>query len=41
MILMFHDVISSSCPISGFQNIGANQYRLDKGTFEGFIESIK
>ena len=40
MILMFHDVISSSCPISGFQNIGANQYRLDKGTFERFIESI-
>ncbi len=37
---MFHDVISSSCPISGFQNIGANQYRLDKGTFERFIESI-
>lgn len=34
---MFHDVIASSCPISGFQTIGAKQYQLDEATFERFV----
>lgn len=41
IILMFHDVISSLCPISGFQTIGANQYRLNKETFERFVGLIQ
>lgn len=44
IVLMFHDVISTFCPISGFQTVGANQYRLDRLAFEkivDFIEQLK
>lgn len=37
---MFHDVIDASCPISGFQTVGASQYCIDKETFERIVESI-
>ncbi len=37
IILMFHDVLGLSCPISGFQTIGAKQYQLDEATFEKFV----
>lgn len=40
IFLMFHDVVDQSCPISGFQTLGAIQYRLDKDTFENFVSYI-
>lgn len=38
IVLMFHDVIGYLCPASGFQTIGANQYRLDEDVFSLFVE---
>ena len=41
IVLMYHDILNSTCPKSGFQKVGALQYVIDASVFEEQLEFAK